>query len=323
MIEYLVLISCLGFLAFLIPGRHRKYAAIVGWVFIVLFLFATLPEYFAENNFLYPVMAVLSVPFLYITVKHLLAEDIRVHYLSRAAAIAFLIYFPFAIDDYTHFQGLGDWLINIVVNQVIFLLNTLNYTVSIGCMDPVTNRVLSSMYCGGHMLNVITRNGMSVEIILACTGIQSIAIMLGVAAAVPTTIKQKIYAFLLVAPTIYILNLFRNVFVIMAYTDQWFPYYPDIAGNGEIGYESFFWAHNVIAEMLALVLLILIAYGLFTLIPRLGTFAEELFQLYYGEIMVAFGKGGNRGPGPVAVPEPAEPVSETRNEQVKEPDAGS
>jgi len=305
MIEYLVLISCLGFLAFLIPGRHRKYAAIVGWVFIVLFLFATLPEYFAENNFLYPIMAILAVPFLYITIKYLLAEDIRVHYLSRAAAIAFLIYFPFAIDDYTQISGLGTWLIGMVVSQVVWLLNLLNYPVTLDAW------------------NIIACHGFRVEIILACTGIQSIAIMLGVAAAVPTTFRQKVFAFLLVAPTIYILNLFRNVFVIMAYTGQWFPYYPDIAGNGEVGYESFFWAHNVIAEMLALVLLILIAYGLFTLIPRLGTFAEELFQLYYGEICTAFGKGGNRGPGPVAVTEPAEPVPETREEPVKEPDSGS
>jgi len=104
-----------------------------------------------------------------------------------------------------------------------------------------------------------------------------------------------------VVPTIYILNLFRNVFVIMAYTGQWFPYYPDIAGNGEIGYESFFWAHNVIAEMLALVFLILIAYGLFVLIPRLGTFAEELYQLYYGEIIREFGR--NKGKEP-KIPEP-------------------
>jgi archaeosortase A (PGF-CTERM-specific) len=55
--------------------------------------------------------------------------------------------------------------------------------------------------------------------------------MLGVAAAVPTTTRQKILAFLLIAPTIYILNLLRNVFVIMAYTDQWFPYFPEIASN--------------------------------------------------------------------------------------------
>ena len=47
MIEYLVLISCIGFLAFLIPGRHRKYAAIIGWTFIVLSLFYELPYYFS------------------------------------------------------------------------------------------------------------------------------------------------------------------------------------------------------------------------------------------------------------------------------------
>jgi len=286
MIEYLVLISCIGFLAFLVPGRHRKYAAIVGWVFIVLFLFGTLPEYFAENNLLYPVMAALSVPFLYVTIKYLLLEDTRVMNLSRAAAVAFLIYAPFE-----YIPAVGDWLISLVVGQVVWLLHLLNYPVSL------------------EAWNIIAQHGFRVEIILACTGIQSIAIMLGVAAAVPTTLRQKIYAFLLVAPTIYILNLFRNAFVIMAYTSQWFPYWPEIASNGEIGYESFFWAHNVIAEILALIILILIAYGLFTLIPRLGTFAEELYQLYYGEVVNGFGRGKNNGPEkPVSSPEP---VSET------------
>ena len=287
MIEYLVLISCIGFLAFLIPGRHRKYAAITGWFCIVLFLFATVKEYFAENGFLYPVMAVLSVPFLYITTKHLLAEDIRVLHLSRAAAVAFLVYAPFEC-----LPVVGDWLISMVVGEVVWLLQLFYYPVSLDAW------------------NIIAQHGFRVEIILACTGIESIAIMLGVAAAVPTTLRQKIYAFLLVAPTIYILNLFRNVFVIMAYTSQWFPYYPDIAGNGEIGYESFFWAHNVIAEMLALVILIVIGYGLFTLIPRLGTFADELYQLYYGEIVQGFGRGKGKGNGP----DKPEPTTETANE---------
>jgi archaeosortase A (PGF-CTERM-specific) len=298
MIEYLVLISCIGFLAFLIPGCHRKYAAITGWVFIVLFLFATLPEYFAENNFLYPFIAVLSVPFLYITIKYLLADDIRVLHLSRAAAVAFLIYAPFE-----YLPVVGDWLISMVVGEVVWLLHFFNYPVSLDAW------------------NIIAQHGYRVEIILACTGIQSIAIMLGVAAAVPTTLRQKIYAFLLVAPTIYILNLFRNVFVIMAYTGQWFPYWSDIAGNGEIGYESFFWAHNVIAEMLALIILILIAYGLFTLIPRLGTFADELYQLYSGEIIRGFGRGkGPDKPGPIPEtanetgPGPAETPDETEKQ---------
>jgi len=268
MIEYLVLISCIGFLAFLIPGRFRKYPAIVGWTFIILFLFAELPYYFSINNFLYPLMAVLSVPFLLITVKYLLRDERCVINLSRAAAVAFLIYAPFE-----YIPALGSWLISIVTNQVVFLLDALGHTVTL--VD----------------WNIIARNGLRVEIILACTGIQSIAIMLGVAAAIPTTTRQKILAFLLIAPTIYILNLLRNVFVIMAYTDQWFPYFPEIAGNGEFGYESFFWAHNVIAELLALVLLIALAFGLFRVIPNLGDFADDLYQVYYGEIRAVFYKG--------------------------------
>ena len=267
MIEYLVLISCIGFLAFLIPGRHQKYAAIIGWTFIILSLFAKLPDYFSLNNFLYPVMAVLSVPFLVITAQYLLAGDTRVLQLSRAAAVAFLIYAPFE-----YIPSLGDWLIGIVVGQVVWMLDVLHYPVTLA------------------EWNIVARNSFRVEIILACTGIQSIAIMLGVAAAVHTTLRQKIYAFMIIAPTIYVLNLQRNVFVIIAYTEQWFPFFPDIASNGEIGYESFFWAHNVIAELLALVFLVLIAYGLFSIIPKLGRFADELYQLYSGEIRRVFGK---------------------------------
>ena len=268
MIEYLVLISCIGFLAFLIPGRHRKYAAILGWTCIIIFLFAQLDFFFSENNFLYPLMAALSVPFLFITAKYLLLEDDRVMHLSRAAAVAFIIYAPFEFVPL-----LGNWLIGAVVGQIVWLFDLLHFSVSLTDW------------------NIIARNSLRVEIILGCTGIQSIAIMLGVAAAVPTSLRQKVYAFLIIAPTIYFLNLLRNVFVIMAYTEQWFPYYPAIASNGEIGYESFFWAHNVIAELLALVCLVIIAYGLFSIIPRLGNFADELYQLYSGEVMRAFGKG--------------------------------
>lgn len=267
MIEYLVLLSCLGFLAFLVPGRHRKYAAISGWAFIVLALFTNLDLYFAENNFLYPLIAALSVPFLFITAKYLLKEDRRALNLSRAAAVAFIIYAPFG-----YFPAIGDWLIGIVVGQIVWVLDVLHFNVSLADW------------------NIITRNNFRVEIILGCTGIQSIAIMLGVAAAVPTTLRQKVYAFMIIAPTIYILNLLRNAFVIMSYTEQWFPYWPEIAGNGELGYESFFWAHNVIAELTALVLLVIIAYGLFTIIPGLGNFADDLYQMYAGEVRKAFYK---------------------------------
>lgn len=262
--EYLVAASCVFFIAFLFPSRHRGWFAILGWTGLVLFLFSEVPYYLSINNFLYPTLAVLSVPFLYITARYLITGDQRVLQLSRAAAVASVIYAPFA------FTPLGDWLISVVVGQTLWLVNAFGY-----------DAVLTAW-------NMVIRNNFRVEIILACTGIQAIAIMLGVAAAVPTNTRQKVLAFLLVVPTIYILNLFRNTAVIIAYTGQWFPYLPGIAGNGEYGYESFFWAHNVIAELLALVLLVAIAYGLFKIIPDLAEFAAGTYRLYEGEVRKVF-----------------------------------
>ena len=130
---YFVLISCIGFLASLIPGRHRKYAGIVGWTFIVLFLFTELPYYFSLNNFLYPIMAVLSVPFLFITARYLMAEDDRILHLTRAAAVAFLIYAPFE-----YIPVLGNWLIGIVVGQVTGILDALRFPVMLADWNIIT-----------------------------------------------------------------------------------------------------------------------------------------------------------------------------------------
>jgi len=258
---YLVLISCICFLVFLIPWRYRNYFAIAGWVSIVGYLFAEIPHYISLNNFVYPALAVISLPLLYITIKYLLRDDPRVIQVSMIAAIAFLIYAPFG-----YIPALGNWLITVVAGQTSAVLAAVGY--------PVTFQAW----------NLLERNGLQTEIVLACTGIQSIAIMLGVAWGVESTLKQKIKGFLLVAPTIYILNIIRNVFVITAYTEQWFPYLPEIASNGEFGYESFFWAHNVMAELGALVVLVALAYALFTIIPELATLADDLYRLYRGEV---------------------------------------
>ena len=268
MLEYLVLASCIFFIAFLLPWKGRRYAGILGWAAMVLFLIGEIPFYLSQNNILYPAIAVLAIPFLYVTARRLLAGDPGVCALTRAAAVAFLIYAPFG-----YYEPLGDLLIGVVVSQVVWLLGFFGYPVTL--VD----------------WNLIGKDFFRIEIILACTGIQSMAIMLGVAAAVPTTIRQKVLAFLLVVPTIYILNLFRNVFVIIAYTAQWFPYLPQIASNGEWGYESFFWAHNILAEGGALVALVAIAYGLFIIIPDLARWAGDLYAVYMGDFARLIGRG--------------------------------
>lgn len=265
---YLVLISSIMFIAFLIPSSKRKYFAIMGWFAIVASILIDLPVYFSENNFIYPMMGLLGIPFLAITISELLKENKLVIQLSRVAAIAFLIYFPFA-----YMEPLGNWLISVVFDQMLVIFSVIGFQFT--QVD----------------WNMVMHDSFRVEIILACTGIQSIAIMLAVAWAVPTTTRQKILSFLLIVPVIYVLNIFRNVFVVIAYTEQWFPYLPEIASNGETGYESYFWAHNVLCELGALVALILIAYLLFLLIPQLGEFADGILRLYLEKIR----EGGDKG----------------------------
>lgn len=261
MLEALILFSCAAFILFLLPLPGKRYLAAAGWILIVAALYAEIPYFLSLNNFLYPIFGLLSIPFLYVTLRRLFRNDDTVLRLSKAAGVAFLIYAPFAFVP-----ALGNWLITQVVAQTGYLLSLLGF-----------HTELSEW-------NMFIRNNFRVEIILACTGIQSIAIMLGVIFGVKSTLVQKVLGFLLIAPVIYVLNLLRNTFVIIAYTEQWFPFLPEIASNGEYGYESFFWAHNVISEILALFVLIGLAYELFVVIPELGDWAGDLYSVYRDEL---------------------------------------
>ena len=66
MFELLILISCLFFLLHS-TGRHRVYAGIIAWTSVVIVFISGLPSWMEESNIL-PVMAALSIPFLFITI---------------------------------------------------------------------------------------------------------------------------------------------------------------------------------------------------------------------------------------------------------------
>lgn len=255
-------ISFAGFLIFLLPIPQRRWFAILGWVALVGILFVNFPEYFAENNIVYPIVAILSLPVLWVTVKRLAAGDETVFCLTRGAAIGFLIFAPFA-----YIQLLGDWLIGVNVTAIESVLNLIGFDYSLSGWNTFVHGIFR------------------VKIVLGCTGIQAIALILGIAMSVPSTLKQKGLVFLAVVPTIVVMNVIRNLFVILAYTEQWFPYFPEIASNGEIGYESYFWSHNIISEFgISLLTVVLVGIAIITIIPDLKTFFTDLLRLYYADL---------------------------------------
>ncbi|HOO54989.1 MAG TPA: archaeosortase A [Methanothrix sp.] len=160
---------------------------------------------------------------------------------SSAVAVGGFAYFPFA-----ELAPLRNWLINETAELTLLLLRALD-------VPAVTG--------GG---SVIVLNGHSVEIVLACTAIESMALFAGVVLSVQAPLNRKLAALLASVPVIYALNLIRNIFVVAAYGGEWF-------GDG-----SFYLAHNVIAKAGSAVALFAIAYVVFMLLPELLEMIDEL-----------------------------------------------
>jgi archaeosortase A (PGF-CTERM-specific) len=115
-------------------------------------------------------------------------------------------------------------------------------------------------------------NGYKVEIILACTAIESIALFTGIIASVNAPFKRQAAAFLISVPVIYGLNLIRNVFIVDAYGMTWF-------GDPET---SFYIAHTVIAKVGSLMALFLIAYAVMKILPEIVDMIDGILNLFGG-----------------------------------------
>lgn len=277
-----LIISLIGFVLFFLPTKLKKYCGIFAVVALEAGLLLKLPEFFAENNFFYPFFIIAALPIIYITIKRLLKDDETIKRFMYGVGIALVIYMPFAL-----ITPLGDWLISTVVYWIRAVFDAIGYEYIMDSWNIFESTTLIPGYSFGY------RD----EIILGCTGITAIAILIGVVFLTKTNWKQRIGLLFLATVPIYIINIFRNVFVIMSYFEQWFPYYPQGLGIDSWfthptipGYTSFFWSHNVICEIGAFVVIIVVAILLFKFTPGLVSSIRDIINTYVGDIKLIFGK---------------------------------
>lgn len=183
---------------------------------------------------------------------------------TKVAALGGVYYFMFA-----EIEPLNLWLQSAVADQTVWLLNAL--AIPAIKLDPI---------------HIYLQNRI-VEIILACTAIESMALFAGLTLCVNAPWRRRALSFLISVPVIYILNLFRNAFVILAYGYGWF-------GSAE---ESFYIAHHVISKFVALALLILIAYYVFRILPELLEFISGLIDMFVIPVQKLARGGGGGAPG--------------------------
>ncbi|AKB82890.1 archaeosortase A [Methanosarcina barkeri 3] len=164
--------------------------------------------------------------------------------LTSASALGALVYFPFA-----NFAFLNTWIIGGVTSQVLWILHYFEI--------PAYMKAW----------NMISLNGYTVEIILACTAIESIALFMGLIGAVRAPLNRLAMAFAVSVPVIYILNLIRDIFVVVAYGEQWF------------GADSFIIAHNYIAKAGSGIALFVISYAVLRILPELFGMIDGLWVI--------------------------------------------
>jgi len=235
----------ISLLLLLVSSLFRASAvAALGWALFAFFWLSQIGHYLAIADYFNAVLffaaAILSFYMAWV-IWHRGLYSNAWHWASYAAAASGIIYFPFA-----EIEPLNVWLI--------------------GSTTLLTAKVLAffSVPVVLESWNTMSLNGSRVEIILACTAIESIALFAGVILSVKAPIKRRMAALAASTLSIYILNILRNGFVLMAYGWSWF------------GANSFEIAHNLIAKVGSTLALLAISYLVFMLLPELLSIIDEL-----------------------------------------------
>ncbi|MDI6708676.1 MAG: archaeosortase A [Candidatus Thermoplasmatota archaeon] len=245
----LVLLGCRYF----IKRRENKILSFLGYFLFSAYWLLQVPYFIKVTDWANAIFCSLALPFFtYIAYYELVLFELKkereeLRFLAGWCSFAGLIYF--SIEK---ISVLAEFLIKLCAEQSVWLLNIFGYSYYVG---KVTYYPEISFPIEG--------TAQEIHLILACTGLQSIAIFVGAILCVKAELKRKFYAFLATAPVIWVLNLVRNSCII--YSDG-------------IGLDANF-IHNSIGKLGSLLALIALALVTFKLLPEVYTNIIALLEL--------------------------------------------
>jgi archaeosortase A (PGF-CTERM-specific) len=133
------------------------------------------------------------------------------------------------------------------------------------------------------------------NILLACTGMGSISIFAGAILAVSAPWRRRLRALALTVSVIYVLNLFRNVFIAVSFGEQRMQILPELVmtvfGLADPQMVSYYVADRILAQTGSVVVLVGITYFLVRELPEITVLVEDLLFLVTGteyDLVAAF-----------------------------------
>jgi len=265
-------------------GRDERWTrpiAVGSWVLFAAFWLTQIYHFaFVQKSIVEGIGTLIAVPgALY--VAYLLAQGRdSLFVLTRAIAVMGLVFLPF--------EALAAFrrpLVETVTGQTKVLMNLLGFHPDVvnGATVPGTDydpywSTFEFVQPSGHTV--------SYTILIACTGIGSMAIFAGLIAAVRAPLGRKARALAVSLPVIYALNLVRNVFIGVTFGKQYLQVAPELVmslfATSDPYKVSYFVADRILAQVLSVVALVAITWLVVRELPEVVVVIEDVLYMATG-----------------------------------------
>ena len=255
------------------------------WGLFGLFWLTTVPYFaFEHQSYVESILALVGVPAC-VYVGYLLYDGrASLFTLTRAVSIMLFIYLPFETIPAFTLAGVAvpeprRVLIEIVADQTAVLIDLLGYA-----PERVANY---EGYDAAFAWTLEDGHTMRINVVLACTGLGSMAIFGGLVAAVDGPLDRKLRALAVSIPLIYVLNILRTTFITVVAGNQYMQWRPELVlamfGATDPYRVSFLVSDRIISQLLAVVALVGITYLVARQLPELVGVLEDVLYVLTGE----------------------------------------
>ena len=235
---------------FLWKDNRAHLLRMTGWLLEGIYWLGKVPEYIGHDDGFNALGAAIALPVFWYLAYHEFNSNKwnddypPLRFVTGAMFIAGMGYF--IID---HVPLVSEILIGVVAYQSVWLANLFGYNFGVGDINPERAELI----------------GVPIMIILECTAIQAFLVAGSFLFGCRGDQKKRLLAFLIIAPVVYIVNLFRNAIVIILVHNN--------------GLEYFEFAHNVIGKGMSVVALVILIILAFVWVPELYEDINGLFEL--------------------------------------------
>jgi archaeosortase A (PGF-CTERM-specific) len=261
--------------------RGARATTVAAWAVFALFWGALVPHFaFVQKSFVEGALSLVAVPAsLYVGWLLYDGRD-SLFVLSTAIAVMGVVYLPFETIPAVTVAGVSipaprQVLIAHTTNQTEWAMELLGYTPTLVEDDQGYLNTFKFVTDGGHVILF--------SIILACTGLGSIAIFVGLIAAVDAPLSRKLRAIAVAVPIIYVLNIARTTFIGLMFGKQYMQWFVDevlfLFGGTDPYKVSFYLSDRVISQVLAVVALVGVTYLVVRELPELLTIVEDVLYI--------------------------------------------